>query len=283
MTTPFNALANLDALVNTALEVQDTDMTETGTGGFDKVILEAGDYNIRFTEYVEYGKRTPMYQGKPTGRPPVLNVRIGFIIYGPNGEEVRNRSMMMGISNSEKAKFKIFFDRLNAKGDVKHAAQKLGQAYRVEVTKEVSAKTQKEFNAINYATLKPLPKFDPETGAAINVPEVKAEDVKLFLWANPTKETWDSLHIEGKNDKGESKNFIQEDILKAVDYAGSPLQALLEGGLPMPQDMAPAAPADAPAAPATPDAPAPSAPAAPAAPAAPSAPAAPAAPAAPTE
>lgn len=289
MTTPFNALANLDALVNTALEVQDTDMTETGTGGFDRVILDAGDYNIRFTEYVEYGKRTPMYQGKPTGRPPVLNVRLGFIIYGPNGIEVRNRSQIMGISNSEKAKFKQFFDRLNAKGDVKHAAQKLGQAFRVEVTKEVSKTTQKEYNAINYGSLKALPKFDPETGEAINVPEVKAEDVKLFLWANPTKETWDSLFIDGTNDKGESKNFIQEDILKAVDYHGSPLQALREGGIPAPQDLAPAAPAtpSAPVAPTEPAAPVvdatPAAPVvqpAPVAPAAPTAPVAPAAPAA---
>lgn len=270
MTATFNPLANLDALVNTALETQDVDMTETGTGGFEKILLETGDYNIRFTEYVEYGKRTPMYMGKPTGRPPMLNVRIGFIIYGPNGEEVRNRSMLLAVSNSEKAKFKIFFDRLNRKGDVRHAAQKLGQAFRAEVTKETS-KAGKEFNAINYASITALPKFDPESGEPIVVPEVQPSELKLFLWANPTQETWDSLFIEGKNDKGESKNFIQEDILKAVDYNGSPLQQLLEGSVPAPEQLAPAAPA-------TPTAPAAETPAAPVAPVAPAAPAAPTAP-----
>ena len=278
MTTPFNVMSQLNNLVEKELAVQTVDMTETGTGGYENVLLEAGTYSVRFMEYIEQGKKTPMYEGKPTGRPAVLNVKIGFLIYGPDGVVVRNRSLPMAIGNSEKARFKKLFDRLNKNKDIQHAAQKLGQAYRMEITVDKN-KSGKEYNGMVYESLTPLPKFDPETGEPMKVPELVESDLKLFLWANPTKETWDSLYIDGKNDKGESKNFIQNDILGAVDYAGSPLQALLEGGLPTPSDLAPAPAAEtAPAAPTTPAAPAaPVTPAAPAAPAAPTAPAAPAA------
>ena len=271
----FNALDALNTLVAGAIETQQVDMTQEGTGGgsFEKVILPAGEYNIRFTEYVEYGKKIPMFNGAPTGRPPVLNVKLGFIIYGANGEEVRNRTPLMAISNHEKARFKKFFDRMNVKGDIKHAAQKLGQAFRVEVTKDVS-KAGKEYNGINFDTLKVLPAFDPETGEKIVLPELKADEVKLFLWNNPTKETWDALYIDGVNAKtGKSKNFIQEEILSAADYNGSALQQLLEGAVPAPESLVVEAPA-APAAPVAPvAAPAPAAPVAPVAPMAPVAPA----------
>lgn len=273
--TTFNVLNSLNTLVAGAVEVQKTDMTETGGGSFERVLLPVGTYNGHFAEYVEYGKILPMFQGKPTGRPPVLNVKVGFIMYGPNGEVAYLRSPKMPVSNSEKARFKKFFDRLNVKGDVKHTAQKLGQAFRLEVGQY--EKEGKSYNTLQLETLSPLPKFDPETGKAIELPELKAEDVKLFLWDNPTKETWDSLYIEGTNEKtGKSKNFIQEDILKAVDYNGSPLQALIEGGIPSPESLT--APASAPAAPAAPESAAPSAPTAPSAPAAPAAPVAPTAP-----
>lgn len=264
----YNPLQDFDALINEAIETQEVDMTETGSGGYERIILPAGDYNMRFVEYIEVGKRTPVYNGKPTGRPPMLNVRIGFVIYGPNGEEVKYRTFAMAVSNSEKAKFKILFDRLNRKGDIKHAAQKLGQAFRGEVLLE--KKGDKEYNTINWGSLNALPKFDPDTGEAIEIPALKTEDLKLFLWNKPTKETWDSLFIEGTNDKGESKNFIQEDILKAVDYVGSPLQSLLEGGVPTPESLAAPSATSAPV-----ETVAPAAPAAPTAPTAPVAPSAP--------
>lgn len=277
MTNAFNPLANLQSLVQGAVAVQRTDMTETSTGGaFESIVLEKGSYNCQYTEYVEYGKRTPMYQGKPTDRPPVLNVKVGFLFHDGQGNSVRIRSLRLGVSNSEKAAFKKFFDRLNMNGDIQHAAQKLGQGFRMEV--DVIERDGKKYNTMKLETLSPLPKFDPNTGDKIELPELKPEDVKIFLWDNPTKETWDSLYIEGTNEKtGKSKNFIQEDILQAVDYNGSPLQALLEGGVPSPESLA----TPAPAAPTADTGAAPAAPVTPAAPAAPTAPAAPAAPTAP--
>ena len=51
----------------------------------------------------------------------------------------------------------------------------------------------------------------------------------MFLWDRPTKEDWDSLFVEGKWDNGDSKNYVQEKILEATDFEGSPLHQLLEG------------------------------------------------------
>lgn len=252
MSNAFNPLASLESMLATAIETQAVDMTETGTGGFEKVVLPKGSYNCRMIEYVEYGKRTPLHQGKPTGRPAVLNFKVGFCFYGPNGEEVHIRSLRMPMSNSEKANAKKLFDRMNYGGQFKHFAQGLNQCFRMEL--DVAEKDGKEYNTMVFETLSPLPKFDPNTGTPINLPEFNPTDLKLFLWSNPTKESWDSLFIEGTNDKGKSKNFIQEDILQAVDYAGSPLQALLEGALPMPAVPAQAS-AAVPAAPAMPAAP----------------------------
>lgn len=61
-------------------------------------------------------------------------------------------------------------------------------------------------------------------------------DLRLFLFNHPSPECWNSLYIEGerevKDDKGnvigkESKNFIQESIRSAVNFHGSPVEAML--------------------------------------------------------
>ena len=275
-----NVLDTMNSLIETAIETQDVDMTETGTGGgaFDKRILPKGSYYGRVIEYVEYGKVLPLNNGKPTGKPAVLNARFAFQLYDSEGSVII-RPFPFGVYNNEKARFKHLFDRLNAKGDLRHPAQALGRAYVFEVDVAKSKKSGADYNTINYATVAPLPPFDPNTGKPVALPELDVELLKVFLWNNPTQATWDSLYIDGVNDKGESKNFIQNDILKAVDYEGSKLQALLEGSVPSPESMLPAAPAETPAEEAAPATPAPAAPAAPSAPAAPTAPAAPATPA----
>lgn len=271
----MNALDSLNSLIAAELETQTVDMTQTAAGGdFEDVLLPKGEYLGYFTEYVEIGKRLPTKGGKPTGKPAAPNVRIGVIVYGPNGEQKRIRPFPMSISNFERAGFKKFFDKLNYDGSIKHAAQRLGQPFVFPVDEHTSKASGKKTNIVDLSGIRPIPKFDPNTGAPVQMPALDASEVKLFLWGNPTQATWDSLHIEGTKDDGKSKNWIQEDMYLAVDFAGSPLDVMLNGaGIPAPQDMQ---------APATPTAPAaPSAPAAPTAPAAPVAPAAPAAPVAP--
>ena len=83
----MNALDTLNSLVAAAIETQEVDMTETAQGGaYEDVLLPKGEYYGYFTEYVEIGKRLPTKGGKPTGKPAAANVRIGIVVYGPNGE-----------------------------------------------------------------------------------------------------------------------------------------------------------------------------------------------------
>jgi hypothetical protein len=65
----------------------------------------------------------------------------------------------------------------------------------------------------------------------IAVPELR-DSMKLFLWNNPTKECWESLFIDGTREKDGvqiSKNWMQEILLSALDFNGSPLHQMLEG------------------------------------------------------
>lgn len=278
-------LNNIAALVNETVETQGVDhsVTQQGGGNFEDVLLPKGDYYGRLVEYVELGNQLPTNNGKPTGKPAKPFVRTGFIIYTPDGGIKRINPFAMDISSWEKAKFKILFDKMNTDGTLKHLAQALGKPMSFAVEQHTT-KAGKTINVLNFAGTRALPKFDPNTGEPIVLPELDERMLRLFLWNNPTKETWESLYIE-------KKNFIQEEILAAVDFEGSALQQLLMGGVPSPEALAPAAPNGA--SPAVADsgagnvpqgnAPvqAPVAPAAPIAPAAPVAPQAPVAPIAP--
>lgn len=272
-------LNNIAALVNETVETQGVDhsVTQQGGGNFEDVLLPKGDYYGRLVEYVELGNQLPTNNGKPTGKPAKPFVRTGFIIYTPDGGIKRINPFAMDISSWEKAKFKILFDKMNTDGTLKHLAQALGKPMSFAVEQHTT-KAGKTINVLNFAGTRALPKFDPNTGAPIVLPELDERMLRLFLWNNPTKETWESLYIE-------KKNFIQEEILAAVDFEGSALQQLLMGGVPSPEALAPAAPSAstgsaAPGA-GTTDAPAPVGVQAPQAPAAPVAPAAPIAPVAP--
>lgn len=240
MTINLNALSSL---VNATVAEQGIDQSVTQAGGnFADVLLPRGTYFGRFMEYIELGKKIPMHMGKPTGKPAVMNVRLGFIVYTPDGSIKRINPFPMSVSSFEKAKFKQVFDKMNYDGTLKHMAQRLGQAFMFEV-EQYTSKAGKTSNTIDFLSLRTLPKFNPDDGKPIELPALDEAGLRLFLFDNPTKETWDSLYIE-KN------NFLQEDILSAVNYEGSPLQQLLEGAVPSPEALAPQAPAAAPTAPA---------------------------------
>ena len=251
-------LSALSSLVNETVATQGIDQSVTQSGGnFADVLLPKGTYFGRFMEYIELGKKIPMHMGKPTGKPAVMNVRLGFIVYTPDGSIKRINPFPMAISSFEKAKFKQVFDKMNYDGTLKHMAQRLGQAFMFEV-EQYTSKAGKTSNTIDFLSLRTLPKFDPQTGAPVELPALDESGLRLFLFDNPTEETWDSLYIE-KN------NFIQEDILSAVNFEGSALQQMLMGDVPDMAAMA-AAGAPAPAAPVSPAVPPMASPVAPAMP-----------------
>ena len=250
----------INDLVEVAIDTQEVDMTETGTGGSAPVLLNKGEYFGRFFEYIELGKQPREYMG--TAKSPANMCRVGFIVYqGDN--KVYLRSSDLTIMNNEKALFKKLFDRMNSRGTIKHIAQRLGDAFKLEVEVKTSKKGKK-YNVFNMETVSEVPAFDPNTGQPVNIPKLNDDEYRIFIWNKPTQGTWDSLYIE-------SNNFIQDTILGAVDFEGSPLQAMLSGLDELVQgsvDSTGSTDSTAPVAPTAPTAPA--APVAPSAPAEPS-------------
>ena len=72
-----------------------------------------------------------------------------------------------------------------------------------------------------------------------NTVEIPDELYSLFLWDNPTKESWASIKEKRRTDENGKEQPISEysaeaQCLSATNYQGSKLQAMLEGtdGLP---------------------------------------------------
>jgi len=229
-------LQELLALANEAAEISNIDMSETSKGGGAKRLLPAGKAIATLVEYIELGKHLGEYNGKPKSKPDAL-FRLGFALSSPaaylneDGTPYIFRTFDLSLGNNEKSKAKIAFDRMNYLQTAKHFAQLLGKSFIVEI-KIVKGKTDptKERNEIVWATIdKP---FEAMSGAPYPTPDLNTLPFRLFLWDKPTKEGWDSLHIDGVGDDGKSRNYIQNTCKAAVDFPGSALEQLIGGGIP---------------------------------------------------
>ena len=289
----MSILAQLKQDIEDAVDSYAVDMSETGKGGGGQRLYPAGYAMARLVQYIEFGMQPQEYQG--TAKAPALEFRLGFAIWGdtkpygddgqPNTVPPANRpqdlfhnqdgtpglirTWYMKLGNNEKAGAKKAFDKLNYKGNAKHFAQFLGEPFLVKIGIKAAVGDKQARNTLELADT--LPPFDQVSRQPYPVPQAPDDMYQLFLWNKPTLAGWNALKIEGTSDDGKSKNWMQDKILAAVDFAGSPLEQLLRGAgasLPAPEQLAPAAPAAAPAAavpavPATPVAPPASLPASP--------------------
>lgn len=248
-------MEELLALANAAAE-QGPDMNEAVKGGGGARLLPAGMALGRLIEVVELGNHAQEFQGK--AKDPALEVQLGFALWGEARDMAGNlvgtyheadgtpsivRPYSFAVSRNEKARAYLLFKALNWKGTAKSFAQLLGQTFLVKIVHEAKSKT--DATLVSRIDLKGfLPPLDPLSRQPYPIPDVPLSEYRLFLWSHPTKEGWDSLHIEGQYDDGKSKNFVQEKILNATDFMGSPLQQLLfNAGV----TALPTAPAKAPA------------------------------------
>lgn len=216
----------LNSLIDDVIAVQSVDMTEVGAGGGGGLMPE-GYAMGRVVTYIELGLHPQEFGGK--AKAPAPEVKLGFKLFGGEGGCYDNRFIStfdMALSNAPGANIKQFFDKLNWAGDMRHLAQSLGRAYLVPITIATN-KQGKQSNRINLKGI--LPPIDPVSKSAYPVPEVDASDLRYFFFDKPTKETWDSLFVEGTFDDGGSKNKIQEKILTALNFPGSVLEQLISG------------------------------------------------------
>lgn len=244
---------SIEDLMNLAEETEDQSVVEGGD--FTYEVPVEGKTVGRLIEYIELGMQPQKpYQGK--AKPPAEVVRLLFELLSPakNIKEIevdgqkRTIAEYISVTITKKMGEKASFQKLRSKmiygRPFNHLAKCLGDAFILDIVHhKQEAKDGKP--ARTFANIKKDGEWlisapymvDPIAGTTtpINVPE-NIKPKKIFLWNNPTKETWDSLHIDGtrevKNgDKVEhvSKNWLQETILSATDFNGSKLQLLLGG------------------------------------------------------
>lgn len=233
------------------------DQTKTVTGGGDYQPPAAGPCNLRFVSYIEVGRQKRTFKGAPKVQPEAW---LTFELSGPkhqptvkdDGTKMPHRlTIKLNLSLNEKAGFKKLFNRMNYKGDAQHMVQLLGEAYKgVVIHDEWEGKDKKKRidavlkDAEGMFTIAPprAPIFDEDGNDTGEFRVVKVDPaitpLKAFLWEHADMEQWNALFIEGeyperKNDKGEvtakakSKNVLQEEIKRAVNFVGSPIYNLL--------------------------------------------------------
>lgn len=290
-------LAQLLAEQNEAQAASGIDMREAVSGGQGARLLPAGIAFAQLIEVVELGKQPQEFNGQ--AKDPVLEVQLAFALTGQcqtpdaNGsfEKYTNedgtpyiiRPYPMAMHRNEKAAAFKLFKALNYKGTAKTFGQLLGQKWLVNVVHVAKSKVDKTLvSRLDMGSFRPA--IDPMSGQAYPIPDAPDSYFKAFSWTKPTLSAWDSLYVAGewaaveaKDGKparaAQSKNRVQETILGAVDFEGSPLMTLLlTNGKPIPvkgsatpaaRSAVPVAPSVAPAAAAAPVAP-PVAPVAPA-------------------
>lgn len=247
-------LQNLLAQANEAAEASGIDMNEAVRGGQGARLLPAGWAFAQLVEVIELGNHPQEYQGK--AKDPAPEIQLGFALTGTapdpadptkqlsycndDGTPYIMRPWPFALSRNEKAKAYLLFKKLNWRGTAKSFAQLLGQKWLVQIVHEAKSKT--DATIVSRMDLKqflpPMVAAGPQAGQPYQIADADPSLYKLFLWDRPTLEAWNSLKIDGTYEADEngqkvqkSKNRVQEQILAALNFQGSPLQLLLSGGV----------------------------------------------------
>lgn len=219
---------------NTAVGA-DLSKPQEGGGKFVKEPLKEGSAVIRLIQYVEYGVQPrKAYDGEP--KAPIKQAQVSFEVvskrhleeYEVEGETKTGARFvnlkMMAISNHPKSNYSKIFQTLNYAGKATQFYELIGDTFACTlVNNKVGDKTYTNITDIKPPLRDELDEDGEATGNKIPLKaHTQINDSKVFLWDQPYKEDFDALKIE-------SNNFIQEKILSALNYEGSPLQALLCG------------------------------------------------------
>jgi hypothetical protein len=256
----MSKLAQMQAAIAEMSETAN-DMTEVQKGGGAARLLPEGYAYGRMIECIELGNQPQQFEGK--AKDPKAEMQIAFALWGEARDAAGNsigtyhnedgtpyvlRPYSFAIDRNDKARAYLLFKSMNWKGQHKNFGQMLGEAFLVKIVHV--PKSKKDPTIVSRIDLTGfLPPVDPVQRMPYPIPDAPEDMYKWFFWDKPTVETWNSLFIEGNLDDGRSKNFVQEKIAGATNFAGSPLEAmLLKSGLTKP--VAAAKPAAAPATPA---------------------------------
>lgn len=221
-------LAEIRALAAAAKETA-TDMTEEQKGGAGARLLPDGYSLAHITGVIEYGLQPQEFEGKPTA--DAEEVQLEFALYdegycNEDGTPYVVRTYPMKVSRTAKSNAFKLFKALNWQGQHTTWIDLLGETIMVKIV-QYDDKQKKKRSKIDTNGF--LPPIDLRTKKPYPAPELDESLLRVFLWDQPTIECWDLLAIEGTLDDGQSKNFLQEKLLSARNFAGSALEELLLG------------------------------------------------------
>lgn len=256
MNAPLNPA--IAAAIAAAKQAEDQSKVQQGGGG-DYVPPAAGPTLARLVSYIELGKEAYEYQGKPKTKD---RVRLTFELIGkkhpPKEVEVGGVKTLIPVtitinvnkSFAENGGWRKLFAKLNWKGAGTHVAEFLGDAYLLTIEHKVVKVEGKP--DVTYANITNESKeyliaaprssiMNEETGEMEFKPLTPGpalSPIRCFLWDFATKEMWDSLFIDGTYEEklnadgtvaraARSKNQIQLEVKKALNYVGSPIFNLL--------------------------------------------------------
>ncbi|AUG85415.1 hypothetical protein RsoP1IDN_14 [Ralstonia phage RsoP1IDN] len=222
---------NLKKLAQKAAKTQD--LTKEQAGG-DYSPPAKGVPGVRFVGYIETGKVEGTFQGQTRVQD---KAHLLFELHGkrwPASEGGRPQMLTVKLNKSKSGKsgYIKLFKAMNYEGNATTFVDLLGGDYIANVF-------HYENDGKTFATLK-----DDATGIiTVRAPFVENEDgepqrrkvpeamtdIKVFLWDDPDMDQWNSIFIDGEYDDGKSKNRFQNAIKSALNFEGSPAEALLEG------------------------------------------------------
>lgn len=196
---------------------------------------------LRLVGYIEVGKRNVNYMGQ---QKDVEKVKLVFEVFGPKyeprkiGDELVpiRVTVLENLSMFERSNFrkKLFEPMRNGDPGIKHMAQMLGKPFRGHLYhKQTGAgrtiATLQNPTTKDY-TIGPPVFSDPVSGETrtLEVPPA-VSPLRCFIWDQADKKMWDSIYIPGTTGN-RSNNIFQEDIKQAVNYKGSHVQRIAEGG-----------------------------------------------------
>lgn len=224
-------LAQLKQLAAAAKETA-VDMTEEQKGGGGGRLLPEGYTMARCSGVIEFGLQPQEFEGKPTA--DAEEVQLEFVLYdegycNEDGTPYVVRTWPFKVSRTAKSNAFKLFKALNWQNLHTTWVDLIGEPILLKIKHTENKQTKKKSSSIDTTGF--LPPINPRTKKPEECPEFDEQYLRFFLWDQPTMECWDMLEIKGENDAGKSKNFIQEKLLSARNFAGSALEAmLLEGG-----------------------------------------------------
>lgn len=190
------------------------DTTKAPQKSFDQELIDEGLYAGRLARVIELGDQEDKFGVK-------TKVVLAFTIPSETIEidgEKKQRMMMTFPLNQTTNPDSTLMKYMEALGGTTWE-EVLGKPVMIEIKhKVVNGVTRMNINGVSKA-----PKKNPYTGEDFVVPEPDC-DVYIFDFENPNKEVFDKL-----------SEFRQKQIKEAVNYQGSAVEAMLEGGSTTPE------------------------------------------------